>query len=106
MQVLFTIELRVACDNDNKYIRVQHAIQQATLQAYAKVGMIEGDKPEVVISSHDFEKGHRDVPLMENDTAMAAMSMRFAAKLGGGTQVTRRLFLRGTPSFLMRAVPL
>jgi hypothetical protein len=64
-----------------------------------------GDKPEVIIHSHDFEHGHRDVPLMElspeND---AELSLRFAAALGAGTQATRRLFLRVIPSFLGRAV--
>jgi hypothetical protein len=49
MQVLFTIELRIACNNNNKYIRVRHAVQQSAIQAYAKTAMIEGDHPEVVL---------------------------------------------------------
>jgi hypothetical protein len=108
MQVLFTIELRVACNNGNNYIRAQHAVQQAALQVYAKVAMMDGgNKPEVAIYSHDYEKGHCDVPLMElspeNDAEMASMSMRFAAALSG-TSATRRLFLRVIPSFLGRAI--
>jgi hypothetical protein len=108
MKVLFTIELRLACNDDNKYILAQRAVQQAALQAYAKAAMMDGgDKPEVTIYSHDYENGHRDVPLTElspeND---AEMSLRFAAVLGAGTQATRRLFLRVIPSFLGRAIAL
>jgi hypothetical protein len=69
--------------------------------------MDDGDKSEVIVHSHDFEHGHRDVPLMElspeNDAEMAAMGMRFAVALGAGTQITRRPFLRVIPSFLGRA---
>ena len=108
MKMLFTIELRLACNDDNKYILARRAVQQAALQAYAKAAMMDdGDMPEVVIHSHDYEYGHRDVPFSlvpENDAEMAAMSMHFAERAAAATQTTRRLFLSVIPSFLGRAI--
>jgi len=110
MSVLFTIELRVSYRDNEKYILAQHVVQLAALHAHAQATKLvdDGDKPQVVIHSHDFEHGHRDVPLMElspeNAAERASMSLRFAAALGAGTQATRRRFLRVIPSFLGRAI--
>ena len=108
MSVLFTIELRVSYSDDEKYKIAKRVIQQVALQANAQATklMDDGDKSEVIIHSHDFEHGHRDVPILlapEND---AEMSLRFAAALGARTQATRRAFLRVIPSFLGRAIAL
>jgi hypothetical protein len=66
MSVLFTVELRVACDNDNKYLLAKHVIQQMALHAYGRVALLdEGEKPEVLAYSHSYEAGHVDIPLGE-----------------------------------------
>jgi hypothetical protein len=86
MTVLFTIELRVACDHDNKYVLATEMIRQAALQAYKRVALMdEGEKPHVVVYAHDYEYGHRDIPLMdfspEEHAEIAAMSVHLAEAL-------------------------
>jgi hypothetical protein len=78
------------------------------LQAYARAMtlMDDGDMPKVVIHSHDYEKGHRDIPFLwgpENDAEMAGM-VRFVERAAAAIPTTRRLFLRVIPSFLGRAI--
>ena len=109
MTVLFTIELRVPYGDNGKYEIAKRAVQQVAVQAYARAMtlMDDGDMPEIVIHSHDYEYGHRDVPFSlvpENDAEMAAMSMRFAERAAAATPTTRRLFLSVIPSFLGRAI--
>ena len=48
MSVLFTIELRVFCDDDNKYVLTKQIVQQAAVQAYTKAALLDdGAKPQV-----------------------------------------------------------
>jgi hypothetical protein len=66
MSVLFTIELRVACDNDNKYLLAKQVIQQMALHAYERLALLdEGERPEAKAYAHSYKAGHVDIPLGE-----------------------------------------
>jgi hypothetical protein len=66
MNVLLTIELRIAYDDENKYERAIQVAKQAALQAYATVALLDdGDKPQIAVYADDYEHGRRDVPLTE-----------------------------------------
>jgi hypothetical protein len=67
MSVLFTIELRVACDTDNKYVLAKQIVQQVALQAYANAMSLDGMR-EVRVCSDDYENGHRQIVLEELGT--------------------------------------
>ena len=97
MTVLFTIELRVACDTANKYVLAKHAVQQAVLQAYARAALLD-DTAEIAVYSHSYEYGRLDIPLgalaAKENVEIAAMSARLAEALRPGTSGTRRPVLR------------
>src|SRR4051812_6969586 len=82
MSVLFTIEVRVDCD-EKKYLLAKHVIKQVALQAYARVALLDdGPKPEVTACAYSNEAGHIEISLIEftraNDEAIAAMNGRLA----------------------------
>jgi hypothetical protein len=64
MSVLFTIELRVACDTDNKYVLARRIVQQAARQAYANAMSLDCIW-EVRVCSDDYEHGRRHIVLDE-----------------------------------------
>src|SRR3954452_5104313 len=64
MSVLFTIELRVACDTDNKYVLARRVVQQAVRQAYANAMSLDCIW-EVRVCSDDYEHGRRHIVLDE-----------------------------------------
>jgi len=93
MSVLFTIELRVACDDDNKYQLAKHLVRQAALQAYGRAALLDdGEKPQVTVYSHDYENGRLDIPLefIANESVeIVEMSMRLEEALATGCRVRK-----------------
>jgi len=66
MSVLFTIELRVDCSAENKYLLAKQVIKQVALQAYARVALLDdGPRPEVTACSQRCEGRQVDIPLVE-----------------------------------------
>lgn len=67
LQRLFTIEIRVDFKDEDKLPIFKTLIQQAGRHVYGQGALLQdGVKPEIVIHSHDFFKGHQDIPLFED----------------------------------------
>lgn len=73
MQRLFTIEVRVDYKDDNKQGVMEKAMQQAARHIYANAALLSDHiKPQVVLYSHDYFTGHKDIPLLTDDVASGA----------------------------------
>lgn len=70
MQRLFTIEVRVDYKDDNKQGVMEKAMQQAARHIFTNASLLSDHiKPQVVLYSHDYFTGHKDIPLLPDDVA-------------------------------------
>jgi hypothetical protein len=91
MSVLFTVELRVACANDNKYLLAKNVIQQMALHAYERLALLdEGERPEAKAYAPSYEAGHVDLPLWELTTSDTGEMAEMNARLTGALSIMRR----------------
>lgn len=65
---IYTIEIRVDFKNEENFPIFQQAVQQAAHMLYAQSDLLgEVIKPEMVVYSHDYFTGHKDIGLFDND---------------------------------------
>jgi hypothetical protein len=81
-QVLFTIEARVDFRDESKIPLFKQLMQQAARLVLTQAGLL-GDavKPEVVVYSHDYFKGHQDIAMFDDDIMHGAQAITDASNL-------------------------
>lgn len=81
-QQLFTIECRVDFRDESKIPLFKTLIQQAARLVITQAGLLgDGVKPEVVIYSHDYFKGHQDIALFDDDISKGGLAITEAGNL-------------------------
>lgn len=73
MQRLFTMEVRVDYKDETSMETFEKAIVQAALTINAQASLLKDHmKPQTILYSHDFQKGHRDIPIVPENAEKAA----------------------------------